>query len=126
MKIKTIYLKPGSLFSNHISEWASSLGINIVEHEFKIGDQEADGLLLINENQDIEKEINVIYSFFDEKHLPTQKIDINGTLQVAMSNIDLWLKNFKCKNIFIIGSDNLMKNDNLDRFLNRVNEKFAS
>ncbi len=126
MKIKTIYLKPDSLFSNHISEWASSLGINTVEHEFKSGDQEADGLLLINENQDIEKEINVIHSFFDEKHLPSQKIDINGTLQVAMSNIDLWLKNFKCKEIFIVGSDNLVKNDNLNRFLNRVNEKFAS
>ncbi len=125
MKIETIYLKPDSLFSDYIRKWASELGINVVEHEFKIGDQEADGLLLINENQDIEKEINVIHSYFDEKHLPTQKIDINGTLQVAMSNIDLWLKNFKCKKIFIVGSDKLMSNENLDRLLNRINEKFV-
>jgi len=126
MKLETIYLKPDSLFSKHISEWAANIGINVVEHEFKIGDQEADGLLLINENQDIEKDINTIHSFFDEKHLPTQKIDINGTLQVAISNIDMWFQNFKCKNILIVGSENLTKNDNLDRFLNRVKEKFAS
>lgn len=125
MILETIYLKPDSLFSTHISEWASNLGVNVVEHEFKVGDQEAEGLLLINENQDIEKEINIIHTFFDDKHLPTQKIDINGTLQVAISNVDLWFKNFKCKDIFIVGSDNLTKNDNLDRFLNRVKEKFA-
>ena len=126
MKLETIYLKPNSLFSTHIGEWANNLGINVVEHEFKIGDQEADGLLLINENQDIDKETYAIHEFFDDKHLPTQKIDINGTLQVAISNIDMWFQNFKCKNIFIVGDDELIKNDSLDRFLNRVKEKFAS
>ncbi len=126
MKLENIYLQPDSQFSKRIQNWANELGVNVIEHDFKIGEQNADGLLLINENQDIEKDINTIHSFFDERHLPTQKIDINGTLQVAISNIDLWLKNFKCKNIFIVGSEKLTKNENLDRFLNRVKEKFAS
>ena len=126
MKLDNIYLKPNSTFSAHITEWANKLGVQVIDHEFKPGDQIADGLLLINENQDIEKEIYSIHTFFDDKHLPTQKIDVNGTLQVAISNFDMWFRNFKCKNIYILGSDNLVKNENLDRFLKKIEKKFTA
>tara|TARA_R110002072_G_scaffold20688_1_gene74781 strand:- start:22530 stop:22904 length:375 start_codon:yes stop_codon:yes gene_type:complete len=123
MKLENIYLQPNSPFSAHISEWAGKIGIQAVDHTFKVGDQVVDGLLLINENQDIDKEINTIHSYFDERHLPTQKIDVNGTLQVAISNFDMWFHNFKCKNILILGSDELVKNTNLDRFLTKIEGK---
>lgn len=123
MKLEKIYLKPNSQFSNYISEWAAKMEIEVVEHEFKIGDQIADGLLLINENQDIDREIDIVHTFFDDKHLPTQKIDVNGTLQVAVSNFEMWFRNFKCKNVIVLGSDELVKNENLDRFFNRILEK---
>ncbi|HIP31944.1 MAG TPA: hypothetical protein EYG86_04200 [Crocinitomicaceae bacterium] len=124
MKLENIYLQPNSQLSAHLSEWASRIGVQVNDHEFQMGDQIVDGLLLINENQDIDKDIYAIHSYFDERHLPTQKIDINGTLQVAISNFEMWLKNFKCKSIFIIGSEELIKNDNLDRFLVKVEERF--
>lgn len=123
MKVKKIYLKPGCAFSSFIAEWSSGQGIETIDHDFKIGDQIADGLLVINENQDIDKDTYDVHTFFDVKHLPTQKIDVNGTLQVAVSNFDMWLRNYKCKNILILGSDDLLKNDNLKRFLSRIEEK---
>ncbi|MBL1278718.1 MAG: hypothetical protein COA33_000465 [Fluviicola sp.] len=123
MRLENIYLQPNSPFSKHISEWANKLGVQATEHTFKMGDQIADGLLLINANQDIDKEINVIHSYFDERHLPTQKIDVNGTLQVAISNFEMWFRNFKCKNIYIVGADDLTKNANLDRFLTKIEGK---
>ena len=123
MKLEKIYLKPNSKFSNYISEWAAKMNIEVIEHDFKIGDQIADGLLLINENQDIDKEIDAVDMFFDDKHLPSQKIDVNGTLQVAVSNFEMWFRNFNCKNIMILGSDELVKNENLDRFFNRILDK---
>ncbi len=120
MRVETIYIKPDSAFSAQISEWANSLGIQVEEYDVKMEEHSAEGLLLINENQDIEKEMFDLHTLFDKKHIPTQKIDVNGTLQVAVSNFEMWLRNFKCKNILIMGSDKLVKNDNLDRFLNRV------
>lgn len=120
MILETIYLKSDSTFSTLISEWASSIGVQTVLYDFKSEDIEADGLLLINENQDIEKDIEEVHNFFDVKHFPTQKVDINGTLQVAVSNFGLWMKNFKCKSILILGSENLVNNENLERFLDRA------
>ena len=123
MKLELIYLKPDSTFSLHIEEWAKNRGIETMEYDLKSEEIVVDGLLLINENQTIEKEMEEIHTLFDMKHIPTQKIDINGTLQVALSNYQMWQSNFKCKSILILGSDNLIKNKNLDRFLSKIKAK---
>ena len=123
MNLESIYIKPEVQFSAYISEWADKMGITVNEFDPKIEDQEAEGLLLINANQDIEKEMYDLHNLFDMKHIPTQKIDINGTLQVAVSNFEMWLRNYKCKNILILGSDELIKNENLDRFFKKIVSK---
>ena len=86
MILETIYLKDGGQFAEYVAKWADTRGIETVSYEFKPNeDQEPQGLLLVNENQDIRRDIGEIYSLFDRKHIPTQKIDINGTLQVAIN-----------------------------------------
>lgn len=120
MKLELVYLKPDSTFSKHIELWAKGRSIETMEYDLKAEEQVTDGLLLINENQTIEKEMDDLHALFDLKHLPTQKIDINGTLQVAISNYQMWQSNFKCKNILILGSDSLIENKNLDRFLLKI------
>ena len=120
MRLKTIYLKVDSPFSSVLGEWAEKQGIETVDYDLRSTEFVPDGLLLINQNQDIEREMDELHSDFDRKHLPTQKIDINGPLQVAVSNFEMWLSNFKCKNILVLGSENLVENKNLDRFLRRI------
>ncbi len=120
MILETIYLKSDSTFSTIIAGWASSLGVQTVDYDFKSEDLQVDGLLLINANQDIEKDLDEIHSLFDLKHFPTQKIDVNGTLQVAVSSFEIWLQKFKCKRLLILGSEKLSENENLVRFLNRL------
>jgi len=119
MNLNSIYLESESKFSKYITDWANRVGVNIVDYDQK-AEELPEGLLLINANQDIEKNHHDIHNMFDKKHIPTQKIDVNGTLQVAVSNMDMWISNYKCKNILILGSDSLMKNDNLDRFFARI------
>lgn len=121
MRLETIYLRVESPFSNYVRDWAERLGINVEAYEYKPSeDQEPDGLLLINENQDIRKDIDEIHSFFDKKHIPTQKIDLNGTLQVAINSFQMWSGANKCKAILILGADDLVKNENLDRFMSSI------
>jgi hypothetical protein len=123
MKLDTIYLQPDSVFSSYVADWAGKLDVEIVDYDVRSDEHSAEGLLLINENQDITRDLDDLHSLFDRRHVPTQKIDINGTLQVAISSFEMWLTNFKCKKILVLGSDNLVKNENLDRFFSRVNTK---
>lgn len=121
MKLQSVYLRNESPFSNYIKEWASQAGIETFSYDFKPGeDQAPDGLLLINENQDIRRDIDEIHSYFDKKHIPTQKIDVNGTLQVAINSFKMWSNANKCTKILILGSDDVIKNDNLPKFLSSI------
>lgn len=121
MNLNSIYLQSESEFSKYIADWAQANNVNTSDYDQK-SEELPEGLLLINANQDIERDHHDIHTLFDKKHIPTQKIDVNGTLQVAVSNMEMWLNNFKCKNILILGSDSLMKNDNLGRFFDRISK----
>jgi hypothetical protein len=121
MTLETIYLKDGGRFSEYITEWAEAKGIQTVSFEYRPdGDIEPQGLLLVNENQDIRRDIGEVYAIFDRKHIPTQKIDINGTLQVAINSFRMWADKNKCKRVLILGDDDLVKNENLERFFSNL------
>lgn len=127
MNLQRVYIKADSKFSKSISDWAERLGIETAEYDFKSGeDQKADGLLLINANQDVDKEIDAIHSYFDSRHIPTQKVDVNGTLQVAVNSFKMWVTKNKCREILILGSEKLLENENYERFLNRIESEFTA
>lgn len=121
MDINSIWLRPNSKFSSYVTKWAEQAGIPTTEFDVKSEDL-PQGLLLINANQDLEKEISEIHALFDKKHIPSQRIDINGTLQVAVSNFEMWLAKNKCKEILILGAEELLENENLDRFFDRISK----
>lgn len=125
MNLDKIYLKTDSAFSSYLTEWAANVNIDVEDYDLKSDEHLAEGMLLINANQDIEKDIDELHSLFDKKHIPTQKIDVNGTLQVAVSNLDLWLENNKCTNVLIVGSDDLVQNENLDRFFHKIQSSIS-
>lgn len=119
MQLDLILLRPDSAFGKRISDWAS--GHNIATEEYDQRSEEfPDGMILVNSNQDFEREDLDLHTLFDNKHIPTQKIDLNGTLQVAVSNFELWLRTYKCRKVLIVGSDDLCNNENLDRFLSKI------
>lgn len=121
MNLESIYLRADSRFSNYIKDWAEGLGMIVESYEYRATeDQVVDGLLLINENQDIRKDIDEIHTFFDKRHIPTQKIDVNGTLQVAVNSFKMWMDSNKCQRVLILGADELVENENLERFLKRI------
>ena len=117
MMLEAIFLKDIGQFSAYVREWAEQRGIEVVSYEFKPNDdQDPEGFLLINENQDIRKDIGEIYAHYSHKHIPTQKIDINGTLQVAINSFRMWAEKNKVKRALVLGDDDLVNNENLDRF----------
>lgn len=119
MELNTILTKPEHSLGKRLVEWATAHNVATEEYDPR-SEELPDGLLLINANQDFEKEDIDLHNQFDVKHIPTQKIDINGTLQVAISNFNLWLRTNKCQRVLVIGSEDLLQNENLDRFLDKI------
>lgn len=121
MKLKTIYLRTGSTLNPIISEWANNNGLEV--EEVSLTENYADGingLIIFNQNGDIEKEVVEVRNAFDSKSKPVHRIDINGTLMVGVSNFDLWLERNGCVNVLMLGSDSLLENGNLNRFFETI------
>lgn len=121
MKIEKIYVKPNQNFSKRLIQWASENTVECLEvntdDEF---DEIMDGLVIFNQNQDMERDDLEIRRLFDSKQKPVQRIDINGTLMVGVSNFSLWLERNGCKHILMLGSESLIENPNLDRYLEKM------
>lgn len=122
MKLDSIYLKNNSKFSQLLSTWAAERNFNLGEYSEKAdgSDEGIDGLVIFNENQEIERDLGEIRDLFDGKQKPVHKIDINGTLMVGLSNLDLWIERNRCKKVLFIGGDNLLENPNLERYLSNI------
>lgn len=108
-------------FAKVIANWAAQFNIELVEfHRLNDMENDIDGLIIITENQSIEKDCNDLRILFDKKQRPVQKIDINGTLNVGVSNFTFWLERNECKTILITGSDHIINNPNLERLLSNI------
>ena len=121
MKVETILIKPNSPFANAIAEWSTQRQFeSAVFGKTDDPEEGIDGLVIFSENQELDKEAEDIRASFDRKQKPVHKIDINGTLMVAVSNLDLWFERNGCKKVLMIGNDNLVKNPNLERILSSL------
>jgi hypothetical protein len=119
MKLDKIFLKDNSRFSHYLTSWVNELNIEVLEFSSKNEDSEEgiDGLVIFTENQEVDKEILDIRSIFDKNQKPVHKIDINGTLMVGVSNLELWIERNGCKKVLFLGSDVMLENPNLERYL---------
>jgi len=122
MKIDKIFLQTHTKFAKALSDWAQDMNVEIVDFHERNPEEidQMDGLLIFNENQTIEREAAELRDVFDLKQKPIQKIDINGTLVVGISNFTFWLERNNCKKILVVGSDHLLENPNLERFLSNI------
>lgn len=125
MNLDKVYLKSESILSSYVAEWCEANGVEVELCDISAVEEVVDGLIIVTANLDIDKDVDDIQAEYDKKHIPIRKIDINGTLQVAVSNFDLWMKNNKCKTVMILGSENLVTNENLNRFFNSISKSIA-
>ncbi len=118
MKLKKIFIKPNSPFGSLIADWATNNHLEFEELSLEDGfDEVVDGLVIFNQNSDMEKDLLDIRKIFDDSLKPVQRIDINGTLMVGVSNFSLWLERNGCSKVLFIGADSLKDNANLSRYL---------
>lgn len=122
MKVDKIFVRSSSKFADLISKWAVEKSSEVITVSDKFNEvfEEMDSILIFNENQNIAKDILEIKALFDKQQKASHKIDINGTLMVGLSNLELWIERTKAKRMYIAGNDELLANPNLERYLNAI------
>ncbi len=121
MKIKQVFIRPNTEISKRIAEWTELYGVVCTEISLEEDFEEnIDGLVIFNQNQDMDKDMSDIRTLFDNRQKPVLHVDINGTLMVGVSNFSLWLERNGCTNILVIGNDGLLENPNLERYLSHM------
>lgn len=122
MKVDKIFVRSSSKFADLISKWAVEKSNEVITVSDKFNEvfEEMDSILIFNENQNISKDILEIKAIFDKQQKASHKIDINGTLMVGLSNLELWIERTKAKRMYIAGNDELLSNPNLERYLNAI------
>lgn len=104
-----------------LKDWTEQRQIELVSPESKqeLIDQ-AHGLVVLHENHTFSKEMQETMDLFEKNHKPIHKVDINGTLSAISGNLLMWLELNKVKTLALIGGEELEKNENLQRFLEKV------
>ncbi|MDP4595928.1 MAG: hypothetical protein NWS92_03040 [Crocinitomicaceae bacterium] len=122
MKVTSISLLAPNKFSSKVQSWAAGMATEVHSVNDKSLDffESTDSLLIFNQNQELSPEIIELKARYDKQQKPVHKIDINGTLQVGVTNFALWLDSTKAKNVLVIGAEELADNPNLERYLDAV------
>jgi hypothetical protein len=122
MKVTSISLLASNKFSLKVQSWATRMASEVHSINDKTDDffESTDSLLIFNQNQELSPEILELKARYDKQQKPIHKIDINGTLQVGVTNLALWLDSTKSKNLLVIGAEELADNPNLERYLDAV------
>jgi hypothetical protein len=122
MKVTSISLLASNKFSSKVQSWAASMANEVHSVTDKTADffESTDSLLIFNQNQEMSPEIMELKARYDKQQKPVHKIDINGTLQVGVTNFALWLDSTKAKHVLVIGAEELADNPNLERYLDAV------
>lgn len=122
MNITQVLTISDDAFSKMMAKWAENMSLEVIRYDSKEEESLStfDGIILLHENHSIDKHISEQLNFFDAKGKAVGKIDINGTLSAAMSNISLWREKNKCKKILFLGNENVAKNANVERFLEEL------
>jgi hypothetical protein len=122
MKVTSISLLAPNKFSPKVQSWAANMATEVHSVTDKAADffESTDSLLIFNQNQEMSPEIMELKARYDKQQKPVHKIDINGTLQVGVTNFALWLDSTKAKHVLVIGAEELADNPNLERYLDAV------
>ncbi|MGB0933220.1 MAG: hypothetical protein ACPGU5_02995 [Lishizhenia sp.] len=126
MQIKDIYITEENQFSALLSEWSERMGvqINTVGSNDNELYEKVQGIVIFHENHDISKEAEEISKDLDKSNIATHKVDINGTVTATVTNLNMWIERNSCESILVLAEKNLEKNENLHRFLEKLEASY--
>lgn len=128
MQFKEIYIIEENEFSKLLRDWSEKirLKVNTVESNNDELHEKVQGIVIFHENHDISKEAEDIANDFDKRNIATHKVDINGTVTATVTNLNMWIERNSCQKILVLAESSVSKNENLTRFLEKLEASYSS
>lgn len=121
-RLETVYLPDKSEFSSFISSALTERGIQVVDFDHSTEQIETiNGVVIFHENHNFDKRSAELRDLFELRQVPVHKVDMSGTMNVALTHLSLFLERIKGTAVLFLGADMLVQNPKLELF----REKFS-
>ncbi len=82
--------------------------------------KEAQSLLIITDQKDLDKEHKALIKFAESERIPTLSIDINDHLAAIASRFDWWVGEYKIDKLFVKSAFNFEKQDRIEKVFRKL------
>lgn len=120
--IKTIFTPEKSAFAVSIRTWLSERGFNVDTFDETIDQIELiDAVVIFHEHHNFDRSVAELRDLFERRQVAMHKIDMSGTMNVAISHLSLFLERTQCKFVLFLGSEGLKDNPKMELFKEKWN-----
>jgi hypothetical protein len=120
--IKTIYTPEKSAFALTIRNWLTERGFHVESFDETPDLVESiDAVVIFHENHNFDRSVAELRDLFEKRQVAMHKIDMSGTLNVAISHLSLFLERTQCKYALFLGSEGLKDNPKMELFKEKWN-----
>lgn len=121
-RLETVYLTDKSQFASFIASALTDRNIQVVEFDHSADQVETiNGVVIFHENHNFDKRSAELRDLFELRQIPVHKVDMSGTMNVALTHLSLFLERIKGTAVLFLGADALVQNPKLELF----REKFS-
>ena len=120
--IKTIYTPEKSAFAADIRNWLTERGFTVETFEETPDKIEIiDAVVIFHENHNFDRPVAELRDLFEKRQTAMHKIDMSGTMNVAISHLSLFFERTQCKNVLFLGSESLKDTPKMELFKEKWN-----
>lgn len=120
--IKTIYTPEKSAFAADIRNWLVERGFNVETFDESDDQVEAiDAVVIFHENHNFDRPVSELRDLFEKRQVAMHKIDMSGTMNVAISHLSLFFERTQCKHVLFLGSEGLKDTPKMQLFKEKWN-----
>lgn len=117
MQKLTIFLEEKSAFTTTIESTLIEKGFTVeLIDPIMDDDIPVDAVVLFHDNHNLDKRIVEIRDHYEKHQIAIHKIDLSGTLNVALSHLSLFLERIKSKKVLFVGSPSLKDHPKMEVF----------
>lgn len=123
MPLKKIVLRNRDAFEQIVEDWSKQMKIEVEVFDGKESLLDTvDSVVVLHEDFNISKENKDLRELLERNNKISHQVDINATMNAAVSSLRFWLENNKPKSVLFVGEEKLTKSSRLALYLQKLGE----
>jgi hypothetical protein len=120
--ISSVYVQENSKFGSSVSAWLSDKGVEMqtFNPEEEANFDLIDAAVIFHDNHNFDKSVSDLRDALDQRNVAVHKIDLSGTMNVALTHLALFIERTSCKKALFIGSESLENHPKMDIFKEKL------